>query len=655
MSGSVAGAEITTFFAPASRCFCAPSRFVKKPVDSSTTSTPTSPHGIAPGSRSENSFTSSPPALITPSPSSSSPWKGPRFESYLSRCAIVAWSPRSFAATISRSPPRSSWARKKLRPIRPKPLIPTRIAIPLSLPSSCAGLSLRVEWVLPAQIAQVRLRVEPTAGDPLDQLARHVLAAMPPEILAQPRGERAELAALELVVQTGDVGRHPLPKLAGDDGAERVGGEVADHADRPMHVLEHADGIVRRLDAEVLLHPLVPDLRQVSEIEGAGQELLLELEAEDDVEVVGRLVRLDPDQRRLDPVDRAVPVVDRRAADRCRERRLQLREEVPPEREAAADHVLPHPALRLMEAERGAMRERRPLQLAGDAVLVEAVSRFVHRPEEPVEVVLEVTGRQPDVRDRDRRGERMDSGVEPPRGWVVAKPLDHLHLELLLALDRERPPAHGALAVPADLGDQRNLLLLQPIEDSADLGRLHAGLEVVEEDVVWLVVVVEALDVATPELDVLLQGGQELREVRILPRLHPDGHRERGGARDLGLELRRHAARLLPLPAHEPDQGSLVGVVVHRVGERSELLQQLSHLVGRQRLVGEAVERRQLLCAHACSAGRHLGLLVPAEQCRGTIEIVDLADPLLQGPNRRCHRREPIGSPPRGGRCCLGR
>ncbi len=42
-SGSVAGAEITTFFAPASRCFCAPSRFVKKPVDSSTTSTPRSP------------------------------------------------------------------------------------------------------------------------------------------------------------------------------------------------------------------------------------------------------------------------------------------------------------------------------------------------------------------------------------------------------------------------------------------------------------------------------------------------------------------------------------------------------------------------------------------------------------------------------------
>ena len=49
MSGSVAGAEMTTFFAPASRCFCAPSRFVKKPVDSITMSTPRSRQGIAAG------------------------------------------------------------------------------------------------------------------------------------------------------------------------------------------------------------------------------------------------------------------------------------------------------------------------------------------------------------------------------------------------------------------------------------------------------------------------------------------------------------------------------------------------------------------------------------------------------------------------------
>jgi hypothetical protein len=49
----VAGAEMITFLAPASRCFAAPSRAVKKPVDSTTTSTPSSLQGSADGSRSE--------------------------------------------------------------------------------------------------------------------------------------------------------------------------------------------------------------------------------------------------------------------------------------------------------------------------------------------------------------------------------------------------------------------------------------------------------------------------------------------------------------------------------------------------------------------------------------------------------------------------
>ena len=45
-----------TFFAPASRCLAASSRLVKKPVDSITTSAPTSPHGSAAGSRSANTL-----------------------------------------------------------------------------------------------------------------------------------------------------------------------------------------------------------------------------------------------------------------------------------------------------------------------------------------------------------------------------------------------------------------------------------------------------------------------------------------------------------------------------------------------------------------------------------------------------------------------
>jgi hypothetical protein len=50
LSASPEGAEMTTFFAPPVRCAAAFSRAVKRPVDSITTCTPRSPHGVSAGS-----------------------------------------------------------------------------------------------------------------------------------------------------------------------------------------------------------------------------------------------------------------------------------------------------------------------------------------------------------------------------------------------------------------------------------------------------------------------------------------------------------------------------------------------------------------------------------------------------------------------------
>ena len=118
---------------------------------------------------------------------------------------------------------------------------------------------------------------------------------------------------------------------------------------------------------------------------------------------------------------------------------------------------------------------------------------------------------------------RHSDGSNPKRA-------DHLQLELLLALEREAHLAQWPLPFGAGRCDERDLLLLEPVEDLAHLCRLHPRLEVVQEHVVRLVVVVEALDVAPAKVEVVPQCGQELREVRLLARLHPDGHRERGGA-----------------------------------------------------------------------------------------------------------------------------
>src|ERR1700722_11756034 len=135
MSSSLAGAEMMTFFAPASMCARALGPVVKMPVDSITTSTPRSPHGSLAGSRSARILIDlSPTWMVSPDTDT---WYGsvPTMVSYLSRCAMVATSPRSFAATISmpRSPSAALAARQKLRPMRPNPLIPTRMVTVLNL------------------------------------------------------------------------------------------------------------------------------------------------------------------------------------------------------------------------------------------------------------------------------------------------------------------------------------------------------------------------------------------------------------------------------------------------------------------------------------------------------------------------------------------
>ena len=109
-----------TFFAPFSRCGGLLT-VVNRPVDSITTSTPSSPHVSAPGSGSAS--TCSGGRRDEPSPAAStSPGYGPKIESYLNRCASVAVSVRSLTATHSMSGAsgRALAARMTLRPIRPE-------------------------------------------------------------------------------------------------------------------------------------------------------------------------------------------------------------------------------------------------------------------------------------------------------------------------------------------------------------------------------------------------------------------------------------------------------------------------------------------------------------------------------------------------------
>src|SRR5438270_4421299 len=164
---------------------------------------------------------------------------------------------------------------------------------------------------LALEVPEVRLRIHGRADGAPEELLRLVHAAVPMDVLAEPPRERRELAPLELVVEAAEVGLRALPQLNRDDVPERVRREIPDAHVRPVHVLEHAVGEVRRLQSEVLAHLLVERLRQVAHLEATGEELALDLETEDDVQAIRHLVGVDAPERRLHLVQRALERLDR--------------------------------------------------------------------------------------------------------------------------------------------------------------------------------------------------------------------------------------------------------------------------------------------------------------------------------------------------------
>lgn len=114
--------------APPATCFMQSSFEVKMPVDSSTKSTPRSPHGNSAGSFFANILISLPLTTMASSFAWTDPSKGPYVLSYLSKCASVFASVKSFMAATSNADSFRSTL-NTLRPIRPNPLIPIFIAM----------------------------------------------------------------------------------------------------------------------------------------------------------------------------------------------------------------------------------------------------------------------------------------------------------------------------------------------------------------------------------------------------------------------------------------------------------------------------------------------------------------------------------------------
>ena len=168
-------------------------------------------------------------------------------------------------------------------------------------------------------------------------------------------------------------------------------------------------------------------------------------------------------------------------------------------------------------------------------------------------------------------------------------------------------------------------MLLEVVEEPAHLRGLHAALVVVEHDVVRLVVRPRSTRCSACAGRGSCAGpAGTIAKSFVLARLDPDRGRERGRARHLRAQLRRHLARLLPVARRDPDQARLERVVLLLLAPAASSSSSLPDLGRGELLVGDPADRRELLGPDRGPGGRHHHLLVPAEERRGLAEIGDL-------------------------------
>src|SRR5215831_1311059 len=292
MSSLLAGAEMITFRAPAVRCAAAASLEVNRPVDSMTTSTPRSPQGRAAGSRSARIRISWSPARMTSPSAVTSTSSLPSTVSYLSRCALVATSVRSLAATISMPlacpPACAAWtARQKFRPIRPNPLMPTRIVTVLfsSVVTTDFGRGGGV------RISRAARRAYRT-GQPPGRTARG-MQAIPATALRQHHGRgKLRLSAGDAQVTGALVGHGEQPADPAGDGVlgELRVSKLAEFLQAGLAVLDAqhpgCGQVLGRVAAQDLQCPLHP---------GSGRDRRAGAAAQVGIVEVGQPVRRRPD------------------------------------------------------------------------------------------------------------------------------------------------------------------------------------------------------------------------------------------------------------------------------------------------------------------------------------------------------------------------
>ena len=144
---------------------------------------------------------------------------------------------------------------------------------------------------------------------------------------SQPAEDGREIAFFDQGFHAAQVRGKSGGQLRRDEVPQRVGGEIAHAAERPVYVLQYAVARLLRLHAEIFVHFGVPEFGRVSHFKFALEQHGLYFKAQHDMQIVSDLVRFYPDQGRGGLIDRLVEVFRGQVLEFAGEMRPVLRQD----------------------------------------------------------------------------------------------------------------------------------------------------------------------------------------------------------------------------------------------------------------------------------------------------------------------------------------
>jgi len=361
---------------------------------------------------------------------------------------------------------------------------------------------------------------------------------------------------------------------------------------------------------------------------------LFQLEADENVQVVGDLIGLCADESGAHDVHSAIEIIQPHIRQLLREEGSQDGEVMLPEGLAAPDHVFPQARLGFVERHRRAAGQGRALEALRRSLFVQGVPALVDAAEKGgLRAIAEQARGQPDIIAPEVGGEGMRRLILPPTVEVVAHIAQDDEGEIPLSPHVVVSLQEAVINRLAPLGDglqQRRQPRLEVVEKPADLGGPHSRLEILQQGIVRLLFIAQGIGDAARDLDHALQVRLEERDVVFGAGLSPGLEGQGSDFRLLGDELRGDFRGPVVVTSQHAHEARVVRVEVHAGDFGLGGFEPARRLFGGEELVRERAERGALFPSRRCAAGRHVDLLIPSQESSRSVEVIIPLQMLLQ-------------------------